>query len=244
MSPGDTPPLPRSCQRPVGPPGPRRAGPAATQQAGAYRRSGGGGGGRCLPVRTEPAAARRGQGPHLPGSASSARGSNTAGGPPHHLLPPPWPRRRLPTAPAAPPTDTTVGAPPPSARRGPEVRRDGSRVQPLLLGSSAPRGHWTPRAEALTPEAAGAQQGWVAAAVGFVIVDSALPPQGTPGSSRPGEGRSWRRSRASAQIRKSLGCLHRRGSAEERSAWLAARLSFPDPGKVFRCLPWTAPRRA
>lgn len=51
-------------------------------------------------------------------------------------------------------------------------------------GPSAPRGDASPRAEAL-----GAWQGWVAAAVGFVIVDSAFPPQSTPGNSRPGEGR-------------------------------------------------------
>lgn len=50
-------------------------------------------------------------------------------------------------------------------------------------GPSAPRGDPSPPAEALR-----AWQGWVAAAVGFVIVDSAFPPQSTPGNSQPGEG--------------------------------------------------------
>lgn len=145
-----------------------------------------------LTGRAKPAA-RWKQGRHLPGSASSARGSNTAGGPPHHLLPPPWPRRRLPTAPAAPPTDTTVGARPPSTRRGPEIRRDGSRAQPVLRPLGSARGP-TPRAEAL-----GAWQGWVAAAVGFVIVDSAFPPQSTPGNSQPGEGRPRRLRRSGSR---------------------------------------------
>lgn len=54
-------------------------------------------------------------------------------------------------------------------------------------GPSAPRGYSSPRAEEL-----GAWQGWVAAAVGFVIVDSAFPPQSTPGNSLPGEGRPRR----------------------------------------------------
>lgn len=131
-------------------------------------------------------------------------------------------RRRQPTQPSAP-----GGRAPGAARRSGGTGVGCSRCS----GPSAPRGHWRPRAEALAPEATGAWQGWVAAAVGFVIVDSALPPQGTPGDSRPGEGRAWRLSRASAQIRKSLGRLCRRGSAAEPSAGPAACLSFRDPGR-------------
>lgn len=61
-------------------------------------------------------------------------------------------------------------------------------------GPSAPRGYPGPRAEAL-----GACQGWVAGAVGFVIVDSAFPPQSTPGNSQPGEGRSRRLRRSGSR---------------------------------------------
>lgn len=83
-------------------------------------------------------------------------------------------------------------------------------------GPSAPRGDPSPRAEAL-----GAWQGWVAAAVGFVIVDSAFPPQSTPGNSHPG-GRALQ---ASAQIRKSLAA--RTGAARALSVVLGWRLVCP-----------------
>lgn len=168
-------------------------------------------------------AARWEQGRHLPGSASSARGSNTAGGPPHHLLPPPWPRRRLPTAPVAPPTDTTVGARPPSTRLSPEVRRDGSRAQPLLrpLGSarvlkSAGRG---------TGSLAGLGRG----RRGVCYCRLGLSAAEHAGKQPAGGGET----QASAQIRKSLGLPDGRGSASERCLWLVTCLSFPDPGRYF-----------
>ncbi|XP_040597460.1 translation initiation factor IF-2-like [Mesocricetus auratus] len=89
----------------------------------------------------------------------------------------------------------------------------------------------SPPVEALGPEAAGAPKGRVAAAAGFVIVNSALPPQSTPGNSQPGEGRSGQRSQAAAQMRKSPSCWDGRGWAPGRRARPVAPLSCPDPGR-------------
>lgn len=171
--------------------------------------------------RAKPAA-RWEQRRHLPGSASSARGSNTAGGPPHHLLPPPWPRRRLSTAPAAPPTDTTVGAGPPSTRRGPEGWESGAAAAPApRLGSA--RG----------PESAGRGTGSLTGLGhgrrGVCYCRLGLSAAEHAGKQPAGGGAT----RASAQIRKSPACPDGRGSVSQRSPRLATRLSFPDPGRYF-----------
>lgn len=167
-------------------------------------------------------AARWEQGRHLPGSASSARCSNTAGGPPHHLLPPPGPRRRLPTAPAAP-TDTTVSARSPSTRRGLKVRRVGSPAQPLLRPLGSARG--TESAGRGTGSLAGlghGRRGVCYCRLGLSAAEHA--------GKQPLGGRALQ---ASAQIRKSLGCPDGRGSVSECCPWLATQLSFPDPGRYF-----------
>lgn len=219
-------PLPRSCQRPAG----------LADLVGLAR-------GPCEPVLTDaratPSAADR-PAPSPPPDGSRGGTYPVAPPPPAAAIQPaalptifcrrpglgggyqPPLRRRQPTQPSAP------GRRAPGAAR----RSGGTGVgRSRCSGPSAPRGYPSPGAEALGPEAARAWQGWVAAALRFVIVDSALPPQSTPGNNQPGEGRSGRYSQASAHIRKSLSCLDGRGSAGEPSFWLAGCLSSPDPGR-------------